>query len=195
MIIFLTIALTTCSNHYFCSSGQKIDSVYSYQSTSWNSLSMINAPASEKNMASLISARPALKSNRVRVGMSSVLVGVRYRLSWRAQERKDSTSSVKIRSTSGRKGGDYIAEFGVRKNMLTGCVIVDPSQGDLIVESECFLDRGNLVIKLGRSKQQGASMLLNLTSNKSGIFEGSALMRAPIFPIDINIGTATMQVL
>ena len=156
---------------------------------------MINAPAIEKNMASLISARPVLKNNRVRVGMSSVLVGVRYRLSWRAQERKDSTSSVKIRSTSGSKGGDYIAEFGVRRNMLTGCVIVDPSQGDLTVESECFLDRGNLVIKLGRSKQQGAALLLNLTSNRSGLFEGSAQMRAPIFPIDINIGTATMQVL
>jgi len=129
--------------------------------------------------------------------LASRLLGSRFTLSWRPEQRSDGSVTVTVRSADGSRrlaeGASYEAEFSVRNGELGGCAVTDPSQGHAVVEAVCAMENGRLILRIGRAHDRGSSMYIELRSVGDNRYEGSVMIRTPVLPMDVRIGNATMQ--
>ncbi|WP_374132980.1 hypothetical protein [Sphingomonas sp. 28-62-20] len=120
----------------------------------------------------------------------------RYLLKWKAEQRAGVGVSISVKSkdrTQAATGGQYTAEFSVRNNKLSGCVLSDPVRNNAVVAAQCTMANDKLMIVLGNPVEKGSGIKLEMVRDNERSYIGQVLVSSALLPLgSIKIGNATM---
>lgn len=120
----------------------------------------------------------------------------RYLLTWRPESGDDVSVTVTVKAADGSivpsAETTLEAEFSSRGGALSGCALRDSAKNHGPVEAECSMTGERLTIKIGKPKDAGSSIFVELTPQDRRRFTGSLMATAAIFPGPIRIGKAWM---